>query len=716
MSQLLWNTPAGNIGTYPSRLPITYTFSAIAPTVGDSVEYILLNGVLPIGVSLLSNGQLTGVIGSIAEETVYSFTIRAKDSFNSISDRTFSLTVSGVGIPVISTPDGQIANTLDSVYVDKTINVTNYANIPYIIKLSGGSLPPGLSISNTGRITGYAEPPILTNGSPTTKTYEFALQLISEYGVDGGIFNIVVRNQLLTKSPHQINPVILNSYPLELPISTTDPYYSYYLVDTINLGTTKSGEYFNFKFIGYDFEDDSLTYSFGSLPPGLTGNSTTGWITGVPIIASNTIIEYGFTVVVYKTLYPSIKSSIQRFVIRVSNEVDETITWNTDSDLGTLLNGELSDLYVDATGFGNLSYELVSGRLPDNLSLLSNGSIIGKVSFEPESFLTMVGTKITYAFTVKAFLTDNPIVSSTKEFTLTTDKQFLEPTESVYLKATPDLPGRAIIQSLLTDTSIIPNEYLYRPEDVYFGKASDIRVVVTYGVNASKLTTYLDTLNTNFYYRKIVLGELKTAIATNENNETLYEVVYSEIVDGLITPDGVSIPDEIVWPRKISLNQGDYYTSNTSIYNSSTEVFTSASPGFVQKLYPASLQNMRNKIISTIPYNNSQTFLPLWMTSQQADGSTLGFKQVWVICYTLPGKSQEVLNNINDSWPYKLNQIDFSIDRFIVDKSATYNYNLYPGIPSWSSLPGATPTPDPLDTYDLPVLFSNTNILPNSNQ
>lgn len=717
MTQPSWNTPAGNIGTFPCGRSINFTFVAYPATPGDVLTYKVLNGTLPEGAVLTSSGVLTGLVQNIAEETTYSFTVRITDSYGELSDRTFNVVISGSGIPTITTPNGQLLNTTDSVYVDLTIQVMNFGGaVPYTVKLASGLLPPGLSIDNTGRITGYPLPPILENGSPTTTTYSFSIQVISDYGTSNGIFNIVVRNQLLTKSAHQIAPTILNKYPLTLPVQKSDPYYAYYLLGTSSLGTIKANEYFSFKFIGHDFEGDTLTYSFSALPPGLSGNPITGWVTGTPVLSANTISEYNFNVTVFKKDYPTIKSSIQKFSIRVTNEVSEVITWNTNSDLGLLYNGELSDLYVDAVATKPVSYELVSGTLPVNLSLLPNGSIIGKISFEPESSLMLLNEQITYTFAVKAYLTDHPIVYDIKEFTITVDKKFLYPTENVYFKATPNLEGRTIIQSLLTDPTLIPNEYLYRPQDVYFGKASEIRVVMTYGVRASTLQTYINTLNTNFYYRKIVLGELKTAVAKNDNGDVIYEVVYAEVVDGLITPDGVSIPEKIDWPSNISLNLGDYYTSNTHLYTSSTTVGTDASPGFTQTLYPASIQNMRNKIINTIPYDNSQVFLPLWMTSQQPDGGTLGFKQVWVICYTLPGKSTVVMNNINNNWQYKLNQIDFSIDRFLVDKSATFNYNLYPGTPSWGTLPGGTPTPDPLNTYDLPVLFPRTNILPNSTQ
>lgn len=721
MAQPYWITELGSIGIFPTGVPLRYSLVASTNYSTGPLSYTLLNGSLPEGIptdpmKISSSGVITGTPKPISEQTTFVFTVRVKDSFGNIRDGVFSMDIIGTGIATITQPTGQLMNVFDSIYVDYKIEINDYEGLlPYSAKISSGELPPGLQLDNTGRITGYPEPPYLSNGSPTTKTFSFSVQVVSEFGISVGQFYIVVRNQYLTRAEHTIKPVLLNTQPLTLPISTTDPYNGYYLLGTNNLGTFNSGDYFNFKFIGYDFEDDDISYSFGALPPGLVGDSTTGWITGIPSIDEGSIMQYSFSVTVFKTSYPNIIGQIQNFTIRITNNVSESIVWNTNSDLGVLFNGETSHLYVDASADESLSYELVSGRLPSNLELLSNGSIIGRIAFEPETTITPIDTELTYTFSIMVYKTSHAIVNSVKEFTLTVDMKYITPTENVYFKATPGLDGRQIINSLLNSQTLIPNEYLYRPEDPYYGKSSEIRVVMSYGIKANTLKNYLTTLDTNFYNRKIVLGEIKTAIAKNLNDEIIYEVVYAEVVDPLITPDGVSIPNSIVWPRLITLDNGDFYTSNTDLYTSSGMVYTTASPGYTRTLNPGSIENMRNKVISTLPYDSSQDWLPTWMTSQQSDGNTIGFKQVWVICYTKPGKAAVIRNNIYSFWPHRLNEIDFSLDRFLVDKSATFNFNLNPGTPSWSTLPGGVPTPDPMNTYDLPVLFPRTNILPNSN-
>ena len=139
-------------------------------------------------------------------------------------------------------------------------------------------------------------------------------------------------------------------------------------------------------------------------------------------------------------------------------------------------------------------------------------------------------------------------------------------------------------------------------------------------------------------------------------------------------------------------------------------------------LYPNSLLQMRARITEVIGQEYNSNLLPLWMTSQQLNGSTLGYTQAWVICYTKPGYSETIKNNINTKWldfinrPYTLNTINFEIDRFIVDKSNTYNYdnNLVP--PTWTALPSASPKPNPIDSKDLYVIFPRKTILPNTAQ
>jgi hypothetical protein len=327
---------------------------------------------------------------------------------------------------------------------------------------------------------------------------------------------------------------------------------------------------------------------------------------------------------------------------------------------------------------------------------------------------------------VQAYSTEYSIVQSTKTFNVNVFQEYNNPTDVLYIKAAPSISDRNILATLLDSDTLIPPAMIYRPDDIYFGKSSSVVYEHAFGIYASQINEYLAAVTQNHYWRNITLGEIKTAVAKNEAGEIIYEVVYSEVIDNLIDPQGVSIPSSIYWPRPIDLNLGPWYTSVTNIFTSygnpaldllpDQTYYTSLTSGYARTLYPNSLFNMRNRVAQVVGQEYDSRLLPLWMTSQQANGSTLGYTQAWVICYTKPGTAEIVKNNIVNIWPYTLNQINFNIDRFTVDKSATYNYDKNVVPPAWTSLPSATPVPDPLNSKDFYVLFPRKTILPDKTQ
>jgi hypothetical protein len=283
---------------------------------------------------------------------------------------------------------------------------------------------------------------------------------------------------------------------------------------------------------------------------------------------------------------------------------------------------------------------------------------------------------------------------------------------------------RNLISDLLTNTEIIPNDYLYRENDPYFGKSNNVVYEHAYGIYASDFDDYVASVTKNHYWRQITLGEIKTAVARNDAGEIIYEVVYSEVIDNLVNPMGASVSKEVIWPRFIPLGLGPYYTSELDIFTSYglPDYYTSLTPGFAKQLYPNSLPNMREQVGDVLGQEFNSNLLPKWMTSQQLNGSTTGFVPAWVICYTKPGFAETIKNNINTMWvdvvgnPYRLNIINFKIDRFTVDKSTTFNYdnNLSPA--AWTGLPSASPAPNPLDSNNFYVLFPRQTILPDTTQ
>jgi hypothetical protein len=783
-------TPSGaSFNTFDSEwieIPIEYS----NPISDNPVFIRVLQGQLPPGLEINEFGLIRGYPEPpITFENTNEITTVATSTDNS---NNFITVLSTIGF-VPNRPvrfEGTLYGGLTpftTYYIKQVINATQFTitNIP-----NGNTL-----VINSG--SGFMDVvlPSTTVGSPSKQQYSFTLELISPLGNDTATYSITVINHYLpisqggpnpTNPPNSRLPTIFNTRPPTFNIEADTTNYGYYILPPIDsvdipgqtyaptelayIGRFLSDNQFAFRILGHDFDNSELKYFFSgtgtpaNLPSFLTGNAQTGWIYGDPNLMPDDIQEFSFRAEVQKAENTAIVSPTFNFKFKVTKDITGDIVWITDSNLGTFNNSSISYVNLVAESDVELLYRLTpeSGSLPPNLSLNENGELIGTIAYQPTNTLEEKNDIATFTFTVEAYnpnFVDNDgnfIVSSIRTFTLNVLQLFDTPTDNLYIKCSPSLENRNIIRSLLDNTTYIPDEYLFRPTDNNFGKAKSIIYAHAYGIFSSDLEQYIEAVQKNHYWRNITLGEIKTAIARNSDNEIIYEVVYSDVIDNLAYYDpkynfdyrySTSVQEEIFWPRFIDLNLGPWYTSSTEIYTSyifaqdATIItnfreydiqtqsgiplllqqgiptfYTSLTPGYARVLYPNSLENMRKRVEQELGANLNFNLLPLWMTSQQLDGNTLGFTPAWVICYTKPGFSEIVKNNIENNWPYKLNQINFTIDRFTVDKTLTYNYNSQISLPVWTQFPSATPVPDPVDSENFYVLFPRKTILPTESQ
>lgn len=415
-------------------------------------------------------------------------------------------------------------------------------------------------------------------------------------------------------------------------------------------------------------------YDQGGLafPPGITINQKTGWVTGfLPTLNVNQK-DYQFEVVAFKRDDPDYRDS-QIFTLTVLGDPNNTINWISPSNLGTLQNGDISDLYVRAEHVSsinprNLVYELKGSKkikIPQGLTLLTNGLIIGRVSFQvfaldqnqttfDRGSTTFDGT---YTFTVTARDTDN-IVSSDKTFTLRVLGVNTKPYENLYLKPLPSQPQRNLFLSLTRDPSIFPSELIYRREDPWFGVAKDLKILFVPGMNPSSLAEYTQAASTNHFRKNLLFNGIKTARALDENFNVKYEVVYIGIVDQNINVLGEGPANIIDLSQEIINN----YLVSTESYNVA---------------YPASVVNMGSVMASGIGYANKGA-LPDWMTSRQADGRVLGFTRAVVLAYCKPGGAEIVAYRLRQR-SFDLTSLDFTIDRYLLENKYSQFYNLEEG-------------------------------------
>ena len=728
-----FTTPTGSLLSVQDSIWVEIPIQYSNPDVNNTVIISLKEGLLPAGLEINESGIIRGYPTPPILNITFPLIVTSASLTTASTNIITCLSTTGFALGRIVLFSGTTFGTISSTttyYIKSIINSTEFT----VSTTQNG--PTYLVTDAAGYMT--VTLPAASVGQPTIRTSSFTLKLESALGTAVAEYQLTVINQNTPvsqggpgKVPNSRSPVILNTRPTTFNILPTNEYYGYYFTppkesSTLTtpsdistfIGTAQSDNYFAFKIIGKDFDNSVISYSYSGLPSGMIGNTTTGWITGTPILGSTGINQYIFSVAVLKG---SFISEYVEFSYKISNGLDGIVTWITPANMGTIYNGTISTLNVLATAQVELYYDIVSGSLPPNLELLYNGEITGYVADQPTNQFLILNETTDFTFTIRAYSPDHPLLNSNKTFTISVLQQYTQPTDILYINATPSITDRNIINSLLTNTTLIPTTDLYRSTDIYFGKATSVVYEHLYGVFSSDLDEYIAAVTQNHYWRNITLGELKTAVAKNSAGNIIYEVVYSEIIDNLINPSGVSVSSEIYWPTPINLFQGSWYTSVDDIYTSYVNIFgqeyyTSLTPGSATVLYPNSLINMRNRVSAVLGQQYDSSLLPLWMTSQQANGNTLGYTQAWVICYTKPGKAVTIKNNINDNWAYKLNQINFNIDRFTVDKSTTYNYDKTTNPPTWTGLPSATPVPDPLNSKNFHVLFPHKTILPNESQ
>ena len=187
MSGPVWITPAGFLGTLTERRTISIPVEAT----GTAITYSLISGQLPTGVYLnTTTGLLLGTPVSVAVDTDSSFVIRAKDNTNKVADRTFKFTTTGTDAPVWITGGGVLPvgvngelYAINQQYVDYQLRADTDILLPgndlkYYIADNQGQLPPGLTLTQDGRIRGYVDDNLIldseasVNGGYDTDAYD----------------------------------------------------------------------------------------------------------------------------------------------------------------------------------------------------------------------------------------------------------------------------------------------------------------------------------------------------------------------------------------------------------------------------------------------------------------------------------------------------------------------------------------------------------------
>lgn len=629
--------------------------------------------------------------------------------------------------------------------------------------VSQGRLPPGLSLSQTGLISGFALAPPAPGdegtaaydvggydefvwdfeGASDSRRYQFTLRIYDginysyqRYAI--GIYSrsyFLIDNTLITADSTlysadrdgYLYPSILTT-SVDLPPVRQLQSYAYqfrayyanpnaevkWAVNTSGPARFDQGappfpdEQGNVYTI-VPFDNKSFDQTNLSLPGGIFLDLNTGWLLGT--LGSTTVYEstYEFSVIAYVDIPISENVTSRRssqpvkFSLRVLSAVEDLVTWNTDTDLGSIDNGAISTINISASSRSgsDLSYRVKSGqylRIPQGLKLLDNGLISGRTTFDFFSINRTI-SEITFdagtnsydskfTFTVIAEDSTGQIYSE-KEFSLVVKNVNQRPYENLYLKALLPSGLRQVFRSIVTDPNLSTNEIIYRPNDPYFGVHLDLTMLVQAGIRAETAAHYVDAMSEHHYDKKINFGTIKKAVARNIDGSVKYEVLYVDVLDY----NDANRPGEVISVRK---NTGIDYGSvvdlglDTDDFHSVDDRITRTDDfGLVDSddltgentVFSNSFANMAGDI-ERLGYE-FQGALPEWMLSVQPNtNQPLGLTRGLVLAYANPGQGDKLLYRYQAALEQSgfsvgdiMNTFKFTADRYQWDRALSENYD-----------------------------------------
>lgn len=390
----------------------------------------------------------------------------------------------------------------------------------------------------------------------------------------------------------------------------------------------------------------------------------------------------------------------KQFKINIVGEVEDTIEWTTESNLGSIKANRISNLYVNAkvlTGNSVIKYFLTSGNLPTGLSLSANGEIVGKIpvfatdtqkglTFFDKGKTTFDGGTTTfdrgYEFNIQA-KDRYGYTEINRTFSLKIDDDDRLNYSNLYAQPFLKTEQKNEFLRLMGNSSIISPELLYRPFDESFGVQKKLRVLIFGGIETRSLADFVKTTAKNHKKKRFYTGSLDYAVAKIEGtDEVVYEVVYLNLIDPANATNGkaskyVKTPNL----KRITVDSGRYGQDNIKHpyhFKPNNSLITVDNDGpFAsnKRLRLSNIDNMKDQI--KVLGSESKDFIPLWMrTAQQNSLSELGYILAVPLVYTVPGGGKTILDHmVNNNYDFSF--IDYEVDRYIVDSTTGSSQEQY---------------------------------------
>jgi hypothetical protein len=442
MALSVWTERSGyRFDTIQERNIVNISLPAVN---NNEISYSVISGKLPPGLRIVNN-TIQGTPFEVPRSTDFEFVIRASNG-TQIADRTFFLTVEGADQPVWQTAAGSLPigpnnvyYILDSSYIDfqlLAIDTDTAAGqqLKYFIASKDGELPPGLVLTDSGRIVGWIQPALVIpasagNGFFDTAVYD-TVAFDFGYRSTNGYDSYVYDTSNFDYSTPSLSPKKLNrNYEFIVTITdgdtevkrkfkiyvVGDDYFradntittagsGSFMVDATyvrapiwvtpsNLGIRRANNYQTIRLDTYDDLDlGAIVYSLEStnpdstpsvLPPGMQFDQGTAEVFGVIPYQPAITKTYKFTVSATRLSDRSETATSKRtFTVQVLGEIESVMSWVTESNLGNIeanLTSMLSIVASSTITESVILYVKTSGSLPPGLTLNLDGEITGKV-------------------------------------------------------------------------------------------------------------------------------------------------------------------------------------------------------------------------------------------------------------------------------------------------------------------------------------------------
>lgn len=253
MSLDIWTQPSGySFGTYSERSTVNIPLP-VSASEEQLIRFNVITGKLPRGLRL-EGRNIIGTPFEVPRETEFSFVIRA-EHMNEISDRTFSMTITGEDEPQWLTNEGllpvgsnQAFYIIDSSFVDFNLNAIDNdtaagQTLTYFIASDEGELPPGLVLQPNGRITGFIQPLLQTPKYGDNGNY------------DAGLYDAVAYD-FGVRPANGYDSFVYDNFNYDFFINTLYPRKlnrNYEFIATVTDGDTVTKRKFRIYVVGDDF-------------------------------------------------------------------------------------------------------------------------------------------------------------------------------------------------------------------------------------------------------------------------------------------------------------------------------------------------------------------------------------------------------------------------------------------------------------------------------